>query len=126
MTTLRVCGIYCISNATTGDCYIGQATDIYERWHVHKSKLKSGQHNNQHLLNAWMKHGAGAFTVAVLEVMPKGCTKEDITAAEQKWIDAIHPAYNKAMAGTPHAFRQTNAAQSFTDAPGDKLGLTLD
>ncbi len=103
----KVCGIYRIENASTGDCYIGSSSDIRRRWQKHRNNLVRRIHDNAHLQRAWLKYGPDAFSVAVVET----CARELLTAREQHHIDATRPAYNIApkagqgpgMAGKKHS-----------------------
>ena len=49
MANEKVCGIYCIENATNGKRYIGQSTNIYGRWRQHLSQLRRNKHGNEKL-----------------------------------------------------------------------------
>lgn len=60
-------GIYCIENITNNKKYIGQSQNIEDRWCKHKNDLRHGQHNNDHLQNAWNKYGEENFRFFVVE-----------------------------------------------------------
>ena len=62
-----ICGIYCIENKINNNKYIGQAIDIYKRWHEHISDLKCGNHYNNHLQNAWNKYKEENFIFYIIE-----------------------------------------------------------
>lgn len=76
-------GIYRISNLHTGDCYIGQASNLQKRRHNHLSDLRKQQHGNQRLQRAWNKYGASAFLYAVIEI----CPIESLTEREDHWMN---------------------------------------
>lgn len=94
MERLSDSGIYEILNTVSGDRYIGQASNFTKRWSRHRRMLQRGNHDNQHLQNAWNKYGECAFSFRVVE----RCEKAVITAAEQRWMDFHQPVYNKAPA----------------------------
>ena len=86
----KVIGVYEIK--VNNKRYIGSsATDIYGRWHCHKSELRRGIHPNIHLQRAFNKYGFDCFVFSIIEVA--GC-KEDCIVLEQKWIDKLKPEYN--------------------------------
>ena len=65
-------GIYKIENLINGKVYIGQSTDIKDRWHRHKLYAKKQYSNDgkryyQHLYNAMRKYGLNNFSFEVLE-----------------------------------------------------------
>ena len=84
---LKQSGIYQISNIANGKIYIGQASDLYNRWFRNRSahipNLRKGTHKNTHLQSAWTKYGEGAFVFEVLLF----CKKEDLNYWEQCWLD---------------------------------------
>ncbi len=62
------CGIYKITNINTGQCYIGQATDISKRFKEHiKCGLGIEASATNKLYNAMQKEGVYNFTFEVLE-----------------------------------------------------------
>ena len=51
-------GIYSITNVVTGDMYIGQTIQDFEkRWKSHISALNRGNHDNEYLQRSWNKYG---------------------------------------------------------------------
>lgn len=64
----KICGIYEIHNILNDKRYIGQSTDIYNRWDIHKNQLRKQCHFNDYLQNAWNKHGEDAFEFNILEI----------------------------------------------------------
>lgn len=76
-------GIYEIRNTETGDVYIGQTIDFKMRWSVHRGYLRSGEHVNRYLQNAWNKYGEAKFKFTILETCEPGV----LNAREQFYID---------------------------------------
>ncbi len=91
-------GIYCIENKTNGLVYIGQSSDISKRWTQHKSDLRAGRHDNEHLQRAWEKYGENNFLFSVVEE----CPVEMLDVEEIMWIeyfDAYKQGYNMTLGG---------------------------
>lgn len=84
-------GIYKITNAINGDCYIGSSKDIERRWkqHLYLSR-KNGKHYEYHLYRAFRKFGIENFSFAVLEL----CKEEQRIEIEQKYYSVCNPRYN--------------------------------
>jgi hypothetical protein len=80
----EVMSIYAIINIVTGKMYIGGAVDTKRRWYIHRWDLQRGAHHSPHLQRAWEKHGAGAFSFRILEVVKDAAI---LTIREQYWID---------------------------------------
>lgn len=78
-------GIYQILCIPTGKIYIGSAVNLHRRWADHRSALRKGEHENQHLQRAWHKYGERAFEFMVLELV---MFVEDLTRREQAWMDS--------------------------------------
>lgn len=89
-------GIYAIVHNSSGQRYIGSASNISKRWHRHRKDLSLGVHRNAHLQATWNKYGAAAFEFVVLELT------SDLVAREQYWIDH-HEAYQHGFNGCPVA-----------------------
>jgi group I intron endonuclease len=60
-------GIYGIYNTVSDKWYVGQASDINQRWAKHKSSLSLGKHDNTHIQFSYNKYGANVFEFVVLE-----------------------------------------------------------
>lgn len=79
----KVCGIYKITDLTTGQAYIGQSVDIKERFRQHiKSSLAYGPATNK-LYQTMQKSGQYNFIFEVLEEVPRASLNE----RETYWID---------------------------------------
>ena len=79
----KVCGIYKITNTTTGQPYIGQSVDARERMRQHiKASLSHTTPTNK-LYQSMKKYGPENFTFELLEEIPR--TKLD--EREKYWIE---------------------------------------
>jgi group I intron endonuclease len=104
----KVCGIYAIIRIDSGDCYVGQSLNIANRWSLHRIALRKGRHDNRHLQAAVTKYGFESFEFKILESGFDPSNRPALTAAEQKWIDALNPRYNIArVAGTSRGVKHT-------------------
>ncbi len=91
------CGIYRIGNTVTNKVYVGQSSDIYQRWRQHRHLLDTHRHSNRYLQSAWNKHGQSSFTFEiVLE-----CHEDTLEANEVQELDKVPAAlrYNLGPAG---------------------------
>jgi len=76
-------GIYAIKNKIDGNVYIGQSHNIERRFIDHKHRLNHNFHANRYLQSAWNEYGAENFDFIIIQ----NCADDDLTAAEQYWID---------------------------------------
>lgn len=81
----RKTGIYAITNLHNGHIYVGSALDIDARWKRHVRLLNRGKHHSIRLQNAWVKYGAEAFALSILELS----SVEDLLSREQHWMDKL-------------------------------------
>lgn len=82
-TPNKVCGIYQITDLTTGQAYIGQSVDIKERFRQHiKSALTYGKTTNK-LYQTMQKSGVYNFTFEVLEEV----ARDNLNEREAYWIN---------------------------------------
>lgn len=79
-------GIYMIYNVLANKYYVGSSVDIDRRLAGHFAKLRKGVHDNVHLQRAFNRDGEGAFVCGFLEEVEH---RNDLTKAEQVWIDSI-------------------------------------
>lgn len=86
--------VYTITNALTGEQYVGCTVDKYYRWKVHRSTLRCGTHNSLSLQAAWKRDGEAAFVFAVVERLPADISYRDLLVCEQVWLNKLQPAYN--------------------------------
>lgn len=79
----KVCGIYKMTDLTTGLSYIGQSVDIRERWRQHiKTSLSYGKSSNK-LYQTMQKSGQHNFTFEILEEVPR----DKLNERESYWIE---------------------------------------
>ena len=83
-------GIYKITNLINGKFYIGSSTNLYKRFHSHKSKLINNIHPNLKLQSSFNKHGISNFKFEILAT----CPKEYCIKLEQWFLDNLKPIYN--------------------------------
>ena len=76
-------GIYTITNTKTGKTYVGQSSNIENRWGMHKTQLNNKSHSNYKLLKDWCKYGPEVFKFKVVEEVLEG----EINEREELWID---------------------------------------
>ena len=84
-------GVYMIKNKLTGDSYIGESVQPYQRriQHFCKSpKIKS--YSNQALQEAMEAYGREAFVFGIIE----HCTEEELSQKELQYIQLYNPTYN--------------------------------
>lgn len=76
-------GIYKIINIVNNKFYIGSAVNLRKRKTRHFSELRTGRHNNRHLLAAWTKYGEQAFVFVVVEEVNDRAL---LLEAENRWL----------------------------------------
>lgn len=80
---VKVCGIYKITDLTSGKSYIGQSVDIKERFRQHiKSALTYGKVTNK-LYQTMQKSGVHNFIFEILEEVPR----DKLNERETYWIE---------------------------------------
>lgn len=98
-TTPTVSGIYLIINDISAKFYIGQASNLKDRWNRHIRLLKNGKHRNPVMLNDYKKRfgevGNDDFLqFYILKEMPNS-TVEERNLEEQKFIDMYYDNQNR-------------------------------
>ena len=92
--TSTVTGIYKITNIITGECYIGQATDIASRWSEHaKCGLGIDTPAGNKLYKAMQEYGLQSFSWELLEK----CDRAELNEKEKYYIslyDSVNYGYN--------------------------------
>jgi group I intron endonuclease len=76
-------GIYCWKHIKSGKRYIGQSLDVLRRMSSHRTRLRGGYHDNNHLQRAWVKYGENGFEFSVIEY----CPEELLAWREEEWIE---------------------------------------
>lgn len=82
-------GIYLIKSACTNKQYVGSSSSIRNRCRVHLADLKKSKHN-PYFQQHFNTYGEIDLLFYVLEF----CTKENLVAREQYWMDKLHPELN--------------------------------
>ena len=89
-----ICGIYIIKNEKNNKVYVGQSTDIYNRWKQHVRDLKSNRHHSRKLQRAWNKtKNKKIFNFKILEIIDENM----LDFEEDKYIneyDSYNNGYN--------------------------------
>lgn len=115
MEVINMIGIYKIENKINHHIYIGQSSNIYERWTNHKWVANKGKDNTT-LYQALRKYGIENFSFEIIEE----CSLEELNEKEIYWIsyyDSYNNGYNESPGGelgTPRAIVQY-------DLQGNKL-----
>lgn len=80
--------------------------NIKKRWRCHKLDLKLNRHHCKHLQNAYNKYGLNAFEFNIVQNVDP--IREDLLAAEQKWMDNSLNLYNTCkIAGSAQGIKLT-------------------
>ena len=87
---MEICGIYKITNAITGDFYIGSSKDVKRRWASHKWKSSWNDYPNNQLYLDMKRYGTDNFVLEILEEVEIDKLKE----MEQHYIETLKPTYN--------------------------------
>ena len=87
---MEICGIYKITNAITGDFYIGSSKNVKRRWAAHKKPSTWKNYPNNPLYLDFQKYGLENFVFEILEVVEIDKLKEK----EQEFIETLKPTYN--------------------------------
>lgn len=92
-------GIYKITNINSGKSYIGQSTDIKQRWTNHiKATLGFSSIAHQEIHDVIHREGIDQFTFEIIEKLPK----EKLNEREKYWINFYQTqewGYNKKRGG---------------------------
>ena len=76
-------GIYKIENTLTGECYIGQSTNIERRWEEHRRNALAKTKVRKYSMYRDMRRlGYSVFSFEVLEE----CLKSQLDEKENYWI----------------------------------------
>ena len=87
-------GVYIIENTKTNKYYVGSTmVGFRTRVNKHLGTLRRGVHHSKKLQRSFKKHGEDVFKFRILEV----CSKDEVRAKEQEWIDYMTPFYNMTL-----------------------------
>lgn len=110
--SLKICGIYKITNIKNNKIYIGLSKNIRSRFNEHKSCLRNNIHKNQHLQNSWNCYGEDNFIFEIIEE----CNENELNEKEIYYIQKYQSymqniGYNNALGGnrnipTPEALQK--------------------
>jgi hypothetical protein len=67
------CGIYCIRNTVTGECYVGQSKQVFGRWYSHFERLANGKHVCPKFQKSFDAFSAAAFKSPKMALFAKKC-----------------------------------------------------
>lgn len=116
----RTCScIYVIQNLVNHKVYIGSAVDVLERWHTHKTKLRSGKHPNKHLSGAWKQYGEKMFCFYILEIVDD---TNLLVEREQFWLD-LYRSNDPANGYNLRLIANSNLGIKFSQEVRNKLSL---
>ena len=87
---MKISAVYKITNAITGDFYIGSSKDVKHRWATHKCKSTCKIHSNNQLYLDMQKYGTNKFVFEILTEVEEDSLKEK----EQQFIQTLKPSYN--------------------------------
>ena len=83
-------GIYMLTNKLTDDIYIGQSTNLSNRFKNYFTLSYIKNRENLIISRALIKYGYSNFSITVLEY----CDKSDLLKREQFYFDKLNPQYN--------------------------------
>ena len=66
-----IAGVYAVRCAATGECWVGQWSNLETVQNRIWFSLRMGSHTDKALQAAWNAHGADQFSFEVLEVLPE-------------------------------------------------------
>lgn len=92
------CGIYRFQNQITLESYVGQSTNLEERYKRHNRDWINGTTDFYEAIQEW---GWDNFSYEVLEI----CEKEELNNKEKYWIafyDSFYNGYNETKGGGNH------------------------
>jgi group I intron endonuclease len=96
------CGIYCIENVKTGECYVGQTRRKFRiRKPEHFTDLENGLHTSDVLQKSFNKHGKSTFRFKVLHRGDRNLDK-----LEADYILKLNAACNESWPGTGYRIQR--------------------
>lgn len=88
--------VYCVLNTETGKRYVGSTTRIRNRKRQHLSDLRKHKHPSKLMQDDYDSFGEHSFVFFELEEVLT-FSRDELHAAEQRWIDKYSPEYNTVM-----------------------------
>jgi len=107
----KIIGIYKLTSPS-GKCYIGQSTNIHQRFREHRRDKK---YKHAKLYNAINKYGYDNFKREIIET----CSIEELDKREKFWIqsyDAVDSGYNCDYGGQQHKVFSKEHRQKLREA----------
>lgn len=83
-------GVYQLLNTSTGESYVGAATNLWHRARKHAWGLHNRRHPNRLLSSSYAAHGAKSFRFLLLESV----VEFNIHLREQHYIELLKPSFN--------------------------------
>ena len=90
----KISAVYKVTNAITGDFYIGSSKDVKHRWTEHKCKSSWKKFPNNPMYLDMQKYGVDKFEFEILTEVEADSLKE----TEQQFIELLKPSYNNRRA----------------------------
>ena len=87
---MKISAVYKITNAITGDFYIGSSKDVKQRWACHKCQSTWNECPSNPMYIDMKEYGTNKFVFEILEEAEIGQLKEK----EQQFIELLKPTYN--------------------------------
>ena len=88
---MKISAVYKITNAITGDFYIGSSKDVKQRWRAHKWPSSWKRFPNNPMYLDMQKYGLDKFDFEILEEVET----EQLKEKEQQFIETLKPTYNQ-------------------------------
>ena len=87
-------GVYSIKNNITGNSYIGQSTEIRNRWYAHQYELREGKHYSLLFQKEWDLYGKDSFEITILHKFTGDESLIERMQIEEKYIKENQPKFN--------------------------------
>jgi len=91
MKQKTLCGVYKLTNKSTGDFYIGSSRDLTRRKNIHLNAIKARTHRNKTIREDSLLFNETNFEFEVLEY----CKNYELKDREYHYIFELNPKYNK-------------------------------
>ena len=87
---MKISGVYKITNAITGDFYIGSSKNVKNRWMSHKRTSVWKRYPNNIMYLDMQKYGIDKFEFEIIAEVEI----EQLKEKEQQFIETLKPTYN--------------------------------